>query len=129
MSPILNFSQNFQDADTTEFRTASDGYYEGVLVNEAGLIDALSDVTQFIEAGDEITLLDGTTAWRLPYINGASNVIELALGSDGEFLMSNGASAAPTFETAVTDTSHKVAYNDVLGLGDTISDKTIDPTI
>lgn len=37
--------------------------------------------------------------WKVFYSNGSGQVVELALGSDGEFLKSNGASAAPTFAT------------------------------
>jgi len=37
------------------------------------------------------------TGWRLFYSDASGDVIELALGTDGTFLKSNGASAAPTF--------------------------------
>ncbi len=37
------------------------------------------------------------TAWRVFYSNGSGDVTELALGVDGTFLKSNGASSAPTF--------------------------------
>ena len=37
------------------------------------------------------------TAWRLFYSNTAGDVVELALGADGTYVRSNGASAAPTF--------------------------------
>jgi hypothetical protein len=39
------------------------------------------------------------TAWRVFYSDGSGDVKELALGSNGKYLMSNGASSAPTFET------------------------------
>lgn len=39
------------------------------------------------------------TAWRLFYSNGDGDVTELALGADGTYLKSNGASAAPSFAT------------------------------
>ena len=39
------------------------------------------------------------TAWRLFYSNTDGDVVELALGDDGKYLMSNGAAIAPTFET------------------------------
>lgn len=39
------------------------------------------------------------TAWRVFYSNGSGDVTELALGADGTFLRSNGASSAPTFGT------------------------------
>ena len=72
--------------------------YEPLLVNEAGLYSALSDVTQFVEAGDNATLLNGTN-WRLLYIDGSGNVVELALGSAGKVLTTGGVSSAPTWET------------------------------
>lgn len=37
------------------------------------------------------------TAWRLFYSDGSGDVTELALGADGTFLKSNGASSAPSF--------------------------------
>ena len=36
--------------------------------------------------------------WKVVYTNGSGEVIELSLGADGTFLMSNGSSSAPTFE-------------------------------
>ena len=42
---------------------------------------------------------DYQTAWRVFYSDGSGDVTELALGSDGTYLKSNGASAAPTFAT------------------------------
>ena len=46
-----------------------------------------TNLTQFVDQ----------TAWRLFYSNTDGDVVELALGTDGTFLKSNGASAAPTF--------------------------------
>lgn len=40
------------------------------------------------------------TAWRVFYTDGSGILTELALGASGTILQSNGASAAPTFETA-----------------------------
>jgi len=42
------------------------------------------------------------TAWRVFYSDTGGDVTELALGADNTFLMSNGAAAAPTFETIET---------------------------
>jgi len=39
------------------------------------------------------------TAWRVFYSDTNGDVTELALGADGEYLMSNGPAVAPTFET------------------------------
>jgi len=46
-----------------------------------------------------LTSFTGQTAWRLFYSNTSGVVTELALGANGTYLMSNGASAAPTFGT------------------------------
>jgi len=39
------------------------------------------------------------TAWRLFYSNNLGDVIELALGTDGQYLKSTGATSAPEFDT------------------------------
>jgi len=49
-----------------------------------------------VQPGDNITDLNGT-AHRVLYINGTGDVTELALGADGTFLKSNGATSAPSF--------------------------------
>ena len=85
--------------------------YEVQLNNEAGLYAVLSDVTQFLEAGDSPTLLDGT-AHRIFYTDGSGNVTELAFGTDGQVLTSTGASTAPAFEDAAGGSS----------VGDTLTD-------
>jgi hypothetical protein len=46
-----------------------------------------------------LTSFAGQTPWRLFYSNTSGVVTELALGADGTYLKSNGASAAPTFAT------------------------------
>lgn len=48
-----------------------------------------TNLTQFVDQ----------TAWRVFYSDGSGDVTELALGSDGTFLKSNGATSAPTFAT------------------------------
>jgi len=55
-------------------------------------------ISTVIAEGENATLLDGTN-WRVLYVNGSGDVTELALGADGTYLKSNGASAAPTFDT------------------------------
>lgn len=94
------------DANVADDITASS--YEPLLSNEAGLYSALSDVSQFLEPGDNATNLDGT-AWRLFYVNGSGDVTELALGSDGQVLTSTGASTAPAFEDAASGTDNTIS--------------------
>lgn len=47
----------------------------------------------------DLVTLATPTAWRLFYSNGSQAIIELALGSDGTYLKSNGATSAPTWAT------------------------------
>lgn len=54
--------------------------------DEAG---GYTNLTSFIEQ----------TAWRVFYSDSAGDITELALGADGTYLKSNGAAAAPTFDT------------------------------
>lgn len=46
-----------------------------------------------------LTSFVAQTNWRVFYSNGSGDVTELALGADGTYLKSNGASAAPTWAT------------------------------
>ena len=48
-----------------------------------------TDLTEFVDQ----------TAWRLFYSNNLGDVIELALGTDGQYLKSTGATSAPIFDT------------------------------
>jgi len=50
-------------------------------------------------SADSLTQFVGNTAWRVFYSDTNGDVTELALGVDGTFLKSNGASSAPTFAT------------------------------
>lgn len=51
-----------------------------------------------LQPADSVTQLDGT-ANRVLYVNGTGDVTELALGADGTYLKSNGATVAPSFAT------------------------------
>ena len=51
------------------------------------------------------------TAWRLFYSDTDGDVTELALGADGTYLKSNGASAAPTFDTPSGDAFTTTTFN------------------
>ncbi|MDP9249493.1 MAG: tail fiber domain-containing protein [bacterium] len=48
---------------------------------------------------DNLTDFVDQTPWTVFYSNGSGDVTELALGADGTFLKSNGATSAPTFAT------------------------------
>lgn len=122
------FHNSFSDYDVAQHRTINDGSTATTALWSASKINtelagkaatshthAASDVTSgsFADAfvDDDITLTNITqitnravtnttaTNWRVFYSNGTGNVTELALGASGTVLQSNGASAAPTFET------------------------------
>lgn len=59
--------------------------------------------TQLHNRSHSVTSTSDHTAgnWKVFYSNGSGEVVELALGSSGQFLQSNGASSAPTFVTPV----------------------------
>jgi hypothetical protein len=65
-----------------------------------------------VQPNDSITTLDGT-AWRVFYSNGTGDITELALGASGTVLQSNGATSAPTFETAGGGASQLSDLSDV----------------
>jgi hypothetical protein len=76
-----------------------------------------TNLTQFVAQGN----------WKTFYSNGSGDVTELALGDAGKVLTSNGASAAPTWETPATGSgtvntgaANKLAYYP--GAGTTVDD-------
>lgn len=67
---------------------------------DVDVIDATVWATK--QAADaDLTTLAASTAWRIFYSDGSSVITQLALGADGTFLESNGASAAPAFRTLI----------------------------
>ena len=54
------------------------------------------------------------TAWRIFYSNGSGVITELTLGTSGQALLSNGASAAPSWGTAAADVSIDTTAADIL---------------
>jgi hypothetical protein len=75
-------------AGTTRLVNA-DEYGNMGLVDPASLGGGYTNLTSFVDQ----------TAWRVFYSDGSGDVKELALGADGEYLKSNGASSAPTWAT------------------------------
>lgn len=63
---------------------ATNSQYSGLAASKANVAGSL---TQFV----------GNTAYRVFYSDASGDITELALGADGTFLKSNGASAAPSF--------------------------------
>jgi hypothetical protein len=58
------------------------------------------DIGVLVQAYDaDLATLASPTAWRVFYSNGSNAITELALGADGTFLKSNGATSAPSFAT------------------------------
>jgi uncharacterized cupin superfamily protein len=71
--------------------------------NVAATDDPANDATVVTISGGagytNLTEFVDQTAWRVFYSDGSGDVTELALGADGTFLKSNGATSAPTFAT------------------------------
>jgi len=57
------------------------------------------DANSYQPADANLTTLSAPTAWRIFYSDGDSVIQQLALGTDGQYLKSNGATSAPTFDT------------------------------
>ncbi len=57
------------------------------------------DANSYQLSDANLTTLSAPTAWRLFYSDGDSIIQQLALGTDGQYLKSNGATSAPTFDT------------------------------
>jgi hypothetical protein len=83
--------------ETTEDIT---GKY-AALWNPADSTIEMVDVTELGGGGGytNLTSFVAQTAWRIFYSDGSGDVQELALGTSGKVLTSNGTTAAPTFET------------------------------
>ena len=92
------------DALTTnplsQFAATTSAQLRGVLSDESGTgVFMTSNGDGSSLTGLQFDQFITQTAWRVFYSNGDGDVTELALGADGTYLKSNGASAAPTFET------------------------------
>lgn len=85
--------------------TVNDDAYDATTWNGNSNVptkNAVRDKIEALVAGGGYTNLTqfvDQTAWRVFYSNTSGDVTELALGADGTFLKSNGASAAPSFAT------------------------------
>ena len=64
----------------------------------------------------DLAVLSAPTAWRIFYSNSSSAITELALGTSGQFLKSNGASSAPSWvSSTVTSLDNTTMDNTVIG--------------
>ena len=91
------------------------------IVKSDGTTIAAAGMTDFVEQ----------TAWRVFYSNADGDIVELALGTDGTYLESNGAAAAPTFtvpggggDALTTDPLSQFAATTSLQLIGVMSDET-----
>lgn len=93
---ISTSTQAIQKTSATTFANVEVGSIVGV-----GSGGGYTNLTEFIDQ----------TAWRVFYSNGIGDVTELALGANGTFLKSNGASVAPTFSTPTSGAVAIPQYN------------------
>jgi len=112
----LNYVENLKvKLDATQAPTINNDVDEGYAVgsvwvdvtNDKGYL--CLDNTDGAAVWTEVTLADSgytnltsfvdQTAWRLFYSDNLGDVTELALGTDGQYLKSTGATSAPTFDT------------------------------
>ena len=72
---------------------------DGTVINLDAAAQASDDLADSaLQPADSVTTLDAT-AWRTLYSDASGNITELALGTSGQHLKSNGTSSAPTWET------------------------------
>lgn len=80
-------------------------YSGGAWIRMANFSELYTTLSQFVDE----------TAWRMFYSNGSGDITALAFGTSGKVLTSNGASAAPTWETPAagltgSGSANRVAY-------------------
>ena len=84
----------------SQFAATTSAQLRGVLSDESGTgVFMTSNGDGSSLTGLQFDQFITQTAWRVFYSNGDGDVTELALGADGTYFKSNGASAAPTFDT------------------------------
>jgi hypothetical protein len=108
---VVNAPISFGNAGITSITTATPTNLTGLLKGNGTDIDVAVAGTDYAAVGHThaqlhdrshaITSTSDHTAgnWKVFHSNGSGQVVELALGADGTYLKSNGASAAPTFAT------------------------------
>jgi hypothetical protein len=91
----------------TTLGTIGTGVWNGTAIADGYVANdiTLTNITQITTR--PITSLTASN-WRLFYSNGSGTITELALGTSGQFLQSNGASSAPTFEVPPGNTSDSI---------------------
>lgn len=90
-------ADDIDDTSTTnKFVTSADITKLG---NLSGTNTGDQDISGKADKSGALTQFLGNTAWRVFYSDASGDITELALGADGTFLKSNGASSAPTFAT------------------------------
>lgn len=86
---------------TVERNYVTDLVLAGATANEGDVLTWVSGAPAWQAGGGggytNLTQFVNQTAWRVFYSNGDGDVVELALGADGTFLKSNGATSAPSF--------------------------------
>ena len=108
------------DAAGLEISGTSVYYPGGTDVADADVVDTLTLTNISQITTKPITALSATN-WRIFYSADGAVPVELALGADGTYLMSNGAAVAPSFETPG-------GTGDVTGVGDCADGACLDGT-
>lgn len=116
-SPGTTAGQLRHDSTVTGLATGAMAWWDGDKVRYLVDLDVLPSSDDYVVAYDadndnfymkadatgagytNLTSFEDQTAWRVFYSDADGDVTELALGADGTYLKSNGASAAPTWAT------------------------------
>lgn len=94
----LNLSSWTGNTSITSVGTIGTGTWNGEAISDGYVANdiTLTNIAQITNRA--ATNLTGNN-WRLLYVNGSGSVTELSLGTSGQYLMSNGASSAPSWGT------------------------------
>jgi len=87
LNNVTNVATSDTAYDATSWNANSDAATKNAIRDKIETIGGYTNLTSFVEQ----------TAWRVFYSNTDGDVVELALGDDGSYLGSNGASVAPTW--------------------------------
>jgi len=98
----IDFQENTTDLEGTAIATADVLLYMDSDNSDDMARGLVSDLPFHTQSHAMTSTSDHTAGnWKFFYSNGSGEIIELTMGADGEYIMSNGAALAPSFETPV----------------------------